>query len=406
MDLYSLWKRRRNLFWKDVLPYLKHVLQSGVGLAISFAFVGGFSIYRSFLERLPADLPIQWIMVFVLAPALYASRFRTYMHRADLVFLRPQWENMKYYAKPVLWRGTAYSSIGLCFLFFVLWPLYIRVDMLHKSFFSTLTVLVCCKWLLSYGKWQEIRMSWLPTARRYAIIRASTAGVMCVLWFFYCEVQTIGMLLLISSVYLLLLQLPQKHIVPWNRLIDNEERQKARLFRMLAWFVNVPTFRQRPRPRKWLGWMGQSLRWGIPYAYRYLLIKTFIRTESIGIVARLCVVGGLLQACMLGDEWRAGVYLLFVWLSGVQLWTLRIYHRDSIWLTLYPMDQQQQNIQFLAFYFRIHLLCAAVLVCPWFVIGKPWTVSFVPLFLGVLFVFVMSRVQFYKQTRGKRHSLF
>lgn len=122
MDLKQLWKQRRTGFWNEILPYLGYVIQSGVAMVFLFLVIAFSAWYTSFVQNIPAEFPIRWIALLLLAPLVMFSSYRTYLLPADIVFLRPQEYRMQEYLKNSFARGIIYKSLGLLLVFVTLWP--------------------------------------------------------------------------------------------------------------------------------------------------------------------------------------------------------------------------------------------------------------------------------------------
>lgn len=170
--------------------------------------------------------------------------------------------------------------------------------------------------------------------------------------------------------------------------------QAARVMRTLGWFVDVPALTQRVTPRRWLSWLGGNIPWNRKGAYRYLLFKTFLRTEPAGIVIRLGILGLLIIYITHASWIGIAVYLFFIFLIGVQITSLRQYHRDSLWLQLYPIPAHSRRASFLDFVVRLTLPAAVVLWLPFLAKGTQDLLStLLTLVGGVLVVFLLRGTQ-------------
>lgn len=393
MDLQRLHKERRVAFWGQVLPYLGYVIQSGLAVVFGFALIAFAAWYTSLLMHTPPDLPIRWIMLIVAIPIAHAS-FRTYLNAADIVFLRPQEHAMYQYFKASRIRGVVYKIFGLLLLSIIVWPLYIRSDAAPKPLLLTLLLFVLLKLLFSYGGWQELRMVSIGGSIGYRLLRWVLAVLMVAAWLWQPPLHSVPFIILVGVVYVLVLRFPVKLLVAWEKLIRTEGMQAARVMRTLGWFVDVPALTQRVTPRRWLSWLGGNIPWNRRGAYRYLLFKTFLRTEPAGIVIRLGILGLLIIYITHASWIGIAVYLFFIFLIGVQVTSLRQYHKDSLWLQLYPIPAHSRRASFLDFVIRLTLPAAVVLWLPFLAKGTEDLLStLLTLLGGVAVVFLLRGTQ-------------
>ncbi|MEC0122966.1 ABC transporter permease [Paenibacillus pabuli] len=394
MDLKQLWKQRRTGFWNGILPYLGYVIQSGVAMVFLFLVIAFSAWYTSFVQTIPTGFPIRWITLLLLAPLVLFSSYRTYLHSADIVFLRPQEYRMQEYLKNSFARGMIYKTLGMLLVFVTLWPLYVRADQDARPFGWFILVLLLWKGLSSYGAWQELRMVQISAARGYRLLRWALAFLAMAAWLWQPPQRSVWFLLLVAVVYFVALRIPLKHRVAWERLIQVEQGQAGRVMRTLGWFVDVPSSGQKVSSRRWLSKWGSGLAWNAGKAYRYLITKTFIRTEVFSIVVRLIVLGMLLSWWTAGSYFGIGVYLFFLLLIGVQLGALRRSHSESFWIMIYPISGESRRSQVLGFISNLHALAALLMWLPMLAAG--WSgigMTAAALVLGVLVIYLMRRSQ-------------
>ncbi|MBR2563886.1 MAG: ABC transporter permease [Paenibacillus sp.] len=394
MDLKLLWKQRRTGFWNGILPYLGYVIQSGVAMVFLFLIIAFSAWYTSFVQNIPAGFPIRWIALVLLAPLVLLSSYRTYLLPADIVFLRPQEYRMQDYLKNSFVRGVIYKMLGLLLVFLTLWPLYVRADAEAKPLGWSILFLAVWKVLSSYGAWQELRMVQAGAYKGYRILRWALAILAVAAWLWQPPLRSLWFLLLLAAVYIVALRVPVKHRIAWERLIQVEQTQAGRVMRTLGWFVDVPSSGQKVSARRWLSKWGNGLPWNAGQAYRYLMTKTFIRTEVFTIVLRLIVLGMLLSWWTAGSYFGAGVFLFFLLLTGVQLGVLRRSHGESFWIMIYPISGESRRSQVLGFIFQLHIIALFLMWLPMLAAGiEGLRVTGSALILGVLVVVLMRRSQ-------------
>lgn len=337
MDLVELRKRRKALHWSKILPYLPYVFQSGVAVLLLILMIAFSAWYTRFLQHIPEGLPIGWIMILLLGPAVIYSGFRTYIHPADSVFLLPKEASMSTYFKPAFWSGILYKLSGTYAILLVLWPLYQRSDGIRHPFWIWLIVLLLLKLAGAYGAWQELKIASHRARAGFRLLRWCVLLLLLAAWVWQPAWKSLLFLILVVVNYVLALRFPMKHRVPWENLIAAEKASAANNMLVLGWFVDVPAEGQGVSPRRWLDWIGKRISWSREGAYRYLLTKTLVRGELLGIGARLTILGAILVGWC-GRTWLGlGLYLFFVFLIGAQLSVLRHAHRDSSAALYYPL---------------------------------------------------------------------
>ncbi|OKP92913.1 ABC transporter permease [Paenibacillus sp. P32E] len=364
MDLKELRRQRRSRFTGSLIPYMGYIIQSGVAMLFLLVLIIFSAWYTSLLRDIPAGIPIRWIMLILLLPAVAHSSFRTYLQSPDTIFLLPQGHRMKEYFAPAWVAGSVWKILRLVFVLITLWPLYIRTDDSHQMLFATLVVLILVKLLASFGLWRELTMLSRPASLGYTLLRWAVSGLMIAAWLWQPSLRALIFIVILAAAYLAALAVPGRHSVPWERLIATERNQGAIALMILGWFVDVPGREQRVYVRRYLSKWGGGISWRRSTAYRFLLTKSFARGDIFGIVLRIAVLSLLLVWWNRGSYVGSGIYLFFLFIMGVQLSALRKLHSESFWLTVYPLPEGSKASSTIQFIFRAHLLLAVLTGLP------------------------------------------
>lgn len=111
-------------------------------------------------------------------------------------------------------------------------------------------------------------------------------------------------------------------------------------------------------------------------------------------VIRLGILG-LLIIWITHTSWIGiAVYLFFIFLIGVQITSLRQYHKDSLWLQLYPLPVHTRRASFLDFVVRLLLPVAVILWLPFLLRGTEGLITtLLTLAGGVLVVYLVRGAQ-------------
>ncbi len=233
-NLPELRQKRRGDFWAQILPYTQYIIQSGVAVLTFFLLIAFAAWYTTFVQNIPAGLPVYWIMLVLLTPLTVYGSVRTYMRPADVVFMLPVETQMKSYFAPA-WRGGMIGkSFWLILLTIVAWPFYVRAAMEPKPLLVLLVCILLLKGISNYGSWQEMRMEGQRARLWYRLLRyVAIIGLLgAVLWL---PLQLVIIVLAAGIVvYIICLRLPGKVAVPWERLIAAEKNHAAAVMRMLG----------------------------------------------------------------------------------------------------------------------------------------------------------------------------
>ncbi|WP_150269750.1 ABC transporter permease [Paenibacillus tepidiphilus] len=364
MDLKELRRKRRSRFMGSLLPYMGYIIQSGVAMVFILVLIIFSAWYTSLLRDVPEGLPIRWIMLVLLAPAAVHSGFRTYLQQPDTIFLLPQGHRMREYFAPAWVSGNVWKLLRLLVVLITLWPLYIRSESAPRDLLATALVLALVKLLASYGLWRELAMQSRTAASGYQLLRWAVSTLMVAAWLWQTPLKALIFIALLGAAYAASLAVPKRLSVPWERLIATERNQGARALMVLGWFVDVPGREQRVYQRRYLARWGGGLPWRKENAYRFLLTKSFARGDIFGIVLRIALLALLLVWWNRASYIGSGIYVLFIFLLGIQLSALRKLHSESFWLTVYPLPEGSKGRSSVGFISRFHLVLALVTGLP------------------------------------------
>jgi len=390
MELRTLRSRRKAAFWGKVLPFLPYVFQSGVAVLLLLLMIAFSAWYTAFLQQIPPSLPIRWILLALWGPLTVYAGFRTYAQPADVIFLLPQETKISAYLAPAFRNGLIYKLIGLYIVVLLAWPLYQRSGGIIHPLWLMMLALLLLKALSSYGAWQELRIAGARARAGFRFLRWCFILLMTAAWIWQPAWKSALFMVLVGLNYALVLRFPMKHKIPWDNLIAAERSAAARVMLVLGWFVDVTAEGQKVIRRRWLSGIGNGIPWKPAEAYRYLLVKTFVRSELLGIVLRLTLLGMVLAGWNDKSWLGPALYLLFVFLAGTQLASLRQEHRDSPAASFYPLPVGARKTAALRLSSRLLLAVTVLLWLPMAVIpGGDTVLTFGSLAAGLLLAFGM-----------------
>ncbi|WII38846.1 ABC transporter permease [Paenibacillus thiaminolyticus] len=393
-----LWQERRKRFWRQVIPYIGYVAQSGLAIVLVLGFITGTAFYANYLDHIPPGFPVRELVLLMVAPATAYMTYRTFLEPPDLVFLLRVEGRMADYMK----RSIRYSLIPRMLLplavWTVLWPLYHRADQQPKHFALMLAVIILLKSVAAAGSWGERQMS-DPSLRRagqwlrYAWVWGSMAS-----WL-WLSVPAAALITGTAGLGYIGWTLTRSRLrFPWERHIETERVHTSRVFLFLSNFVDIAVTEERRYMRPWLKRFGDRHAYRPHAAYRYLLAKTFARSELLGILMRLTVIGLLALLWVRDSVWSAAAYGLLLLVIGAQLHTLFTYHRHDVMRSIYPLPPHARHEAALRMSTAIHLSCAIVLLIPLWLGATAWS------FKGAAAAGGLALVLLFRLKRAKRRA--
>ncbi len=327
--LLQLKQSRAAAFRSEVFPYFRYVAQSGFGLLVSAALFFLAIQYANGLEEFPPEVPAGLYGAAAIALAAAWSPFRTYLQRADTIFLLPmEAAVLRDYIRPLRIGAMRAGVLRTLAVYAAFVPLYIRAPhtldaSAGRSLWLLGAVLAALGAWNAWGAWQERQAVYaLP---RLLLRFARYAATLGSAWALLNAPLLPGLAFAAGSIALatLLGRLPKRQELPWENLIREEAAARRRWRRFLGWFVDVPSEEARPVRRRWAAWIGDRLPWSREHAWHYLYAKTFIRSEMCGAWIRWhLAVGAILPAFRhAAADWTA--YGIGVFVAGIQMTELR-----------------------------------------------------------------------------------
>jgi ABC-2 type transport system permease protein len=328
-----------------VFPYFRYVAQSGFGLFVSaavFAFLIGYGVL---LRDVPPDVPAGPAGAAVIAAVSVWTPLRTYMTRADTVFLLPMESAVeRAYLRPAIRRAMRSGALRTLAAYAVFVPLYVRAPATEAAaagrplWLLGLALGAIGAWN-AYGGWVERQT--VRGDARLALRLARYAAALLAVWALVHAAPwpAFGFAAAAAALVWACWRIPRRQAVPWERLIAEEEAARRRWMRFLGWFVDVRPDDDRPSPRRWAAWIGERLPWGRRRAWHYLFAKTFLRGATFGAWLRWHAAIGLI---VLAAEHPAADWTAFgigAAIGGIQLGELAGYRPAAPTETL-PLPPQ------------------------------------------------------------------
>ncbi|MEI7024728.1 ABC transporter permease [Paenibacillus sp. y28] len=364
MDMKAMYSRRSAQFLKEIRPYLHYAIQSVV-LSLVAVFLLSSVGYKVLLQSVDERFPWQPLCTAAMLLPLAGGSIRTYLREADMLFLLPYERGMASYLQAAMRRAMLLQFLLVIVVWLLVWPLYAKMTGAGLLHFAGLLLLWCLlKFVLLTGKWTELQLLESGTRRWFALLRWGLAGLAAYVLLASGLLPGLFTVSAGSLLYLGLLRLPRNYTVNWSLLMDWEKRHRARIYRVLNWFIDVPQVQDKARnfrlPRTWL----KAIPFRQDASYHYMYTLVWLRSELFGITLRLTLLGMVLLVFIRNDWAAAIVYIVFALFSALQLSELKRYYRDHIWHAIYPLQQGLWKRSVGTVCFCIHLGVLLLLAIP------------------------------------------
>lgn len=389
MDTKRLWNNRTASFWGEILPHLRYVLSSGLAAFMVILFIVSTHYYAHFINHFPNDFPANWVIAIILLPIITLSPIRTFFKPADIIYLLPAETKMKSYLQRSFNFSFALQSVLAAVVWFIAWPMYREsTDANGLVFLLVLFILLVMKWINLYGRWHEMQFQENAHRRYFAFLRWVLNAVSLYVLFTFVFWKAGIFIALALLTYALSLRLPSKHVIHWEYLIELEKQQRARYYQFLSWFVDMPEHQNQVHPRLLFSKVTKFLSFQQQSTYRYLYLKTWIRSDLFGIAIRLIVVGIIMIYLLPQDLLKAILFIFFVYLIGVQLSALAYYHRYVFWIHVYPLTEDTRVKSVLQVIFGVHIMALHLLYFPFLLTFSSMKYAIGTYIFGIIILYI------------------
>ncbi|HEX6922900.1 MAG TPA: ABC transporter permease, partial [Bacillales bacterium] len=399
----QMWRERRSEYWNEAMRYLRLIGNSGFMFSIYVAFILGAYYYSIFLDWLSPSFPSALVIALISTFLLVRSPVRTFLKEADLVFLLPLEGKMGGYFRKSLMYSFLLQSFTIIFVLFVLSPFYFdRIDPRMGMFALTIIVILAVKYWNVAVSWCEMYLRAGQSRLLAVLLRTVVTFVFAWLLFRHAEIYFLAFLALVMVFLVLFYYRPmaQKRTLKWERLLEVEEGRLTAFYRMANLFTEVPKLKNRVKPRHWLSSAVQFpfRRQSVFTAFYY---KTFVRANDFfGTYMRLLVVG-VIVLLLLPHGWgQLVVFLLILYISGMQLYTIWGHRSGGNWEALYPIPDGVREKAFLNVVLVLMLAKTALFGAALFASGLNIWQSVLGLVLGVALSFLFTSVYLHRKIRA------
>lgn len=341
MDIKTLWGLRIQEFYRKMFRYYSII---GANVVYFFLVISSIFIYyfHLFLQWIPPQISVEIILSLIVTFILMQTKVRTFIKRADIMFLLPlEWALKPYFIKSLVYSFII-DVIKLLSIITILLSLFLHTTNINLPIFFLIVGIVSYNILM---KWIE---QWLKNHVQLVLHRLYCFFSIYFMCYFLLKNDWIFELVLISINFVYLIYfLGKKRNLNWQWLIDEEESALLRHFKFINIFMDVPNLKRSFRKRRLLTMI---LKICIPYSQRstfvYLYSHLFIRyNDYFYLYFRLTLIGIFVNYALPASGWIFN--LLIVFMTGFQVIPLQHEIKQSVFL--YPISISQKNASFLKF---------------------------------------------------------
>lgn len=280
-SMRDVWSKRFLHYMEELQKYLRFVFTGHIAIVIVFV-VGALGYrYSEWLKIAPADFPAEWLVAIAVGIVLAFSTPTTLLKQPDSVYLLPLESSMKdYFKKALSW--TFMSQVLLpAGLYIISIPMLNTVTELESSqiWFGLFVVVV-----LKYFNVQiEFNYRYGNRGKMLSVDRIARM-LLSMLTLQTVLVEGMAMsavyVLLFIAYNLMLIRRVEGMPVPYEHFIALEQSRMMRFYRFANYFTDVPHLRGAVRRRGWLDFVYSFVKYSKDDTQRYLLWRTFIRTDD------------------------------------------------------------------------------------------------------------------------------
>lgn len=359
MDIKTLWGLRAQEFYRKMFRYYSII---GANVVYFFLVISSIFIYyfNLFLRWIPPQISVEVILSLFVTFILNQTRVRTFIKKADIMFLLPlEWALNPYFIKSLVY-SLVIEVIKLLSLITILLTLFLHTTNINLSIFFLIVGIVSYNILM---KWIE---QWLKNYVQLVLHRLNRFFSIYLMCYFLFKNDWIFELVLMSINFVYLIYfIGKKRYLNWQWLIVEEESALLRHFKFINIFMDVPNLKRSFRNRRLLTMI---LKRCIPYSqsstFLYLYSHLFIRyNDYFYLYLRLTLIGIFVNYAIPTSGWIFNLLILFM--TGFQVIPLQHEMKQNVFL--YPISKSQKNDSFLKFvlvilYVQLFILYLAMFI--------------------------------------------
>ena len=281
-NLRELWGARFIHYMTEFQKYMKYVVTGHLALVLVFAIGAGGYTYSEWLKEVSPDFPAALLTAIIIGAALAYSAPVTLLKPADTVYFLPMETKLHLYFKQSL-RWSIFSQLPLPFiLYIVALPLLSATETGSKAEFIWLAFfIVALKWIYVETEFYFRHAKsgdWIWGDRT---IRFVFASLFIYFWLSPYPYLIVLFAVLIGVYSTYWRKQKRSKPFPYEHFITLEQNRMMRFYRFANYFTDVPHLKGSVSRRQWLGFLLMPSNLEEADAQKYLVKRTFIRTDDI-----------------------------------------------------------------------------------------------------------------------------
>ena len=391
-DSHNFFKQRLSDHIKELSRYLRYIFNGHIAVAMLFLISALAFYYQMWLEQLPEQFPVAWVIGILFGILASYNPVRTLLKEPDLVFLIAAEQQMNAYFRNALLYSFIIQLYIVLLVAAALGPLYFHSYSERPGKLYVLTIVV----LLIFKGWNLLANWWmLHMQDQYVRLVDICVRLILNISVFYFIIKgnmvLAGMAtILFVFLFIYVFSLSRKQVsINWPLLVEKDQGRLQSFYRLANMFTDVPHIKSPIKERKWLvSFVSQMVPFQKKYTYDYLYRITFLRSgDYLGMYVRLLIIGGLF-IYFVPNEWMKLIFvLLFLYMSSFQMITLYHHHRTIMWIDLYPVELIERKRAFMKWLYELSFI-QVILFSVIFLIQQAYIGFILALIGGVLFTVI------------------
>lgn len=384
-----LWSKRFNAYINDRIFLLRR-LANGFAFLPVLIFLLGLYYYPQFIEWLPISFPVKLAFALIIAWVVTRGNYRSFLQSADTVYLIPIEKGLSPYFRRCFYYNVILQSFLVLSTLVVLSPLFFaRVLSSMNDFIVVVIIMLLLKAWNVFVQWQTLKIEASP----FFTIRLALNFLFIYGLLLKHALILMSIVVLSGVFYWGLLQFRKTNRIDWIRLTENEQRLDARFYTWIGSFVDHPYVVSKIKHNKLLAKVIDGLKKKPANAYHYLYLKMFIRTDVLGIILRILIIGIVMLWLIPNIYFLLGAYTVLIFIIGLQIHSFWHTFRNQFWANLYPLTEANRNQAYLSSSFYVLLVVAFILLIP--VLVKHFTFSIFAINIIIAFAIPYSVIYLY-----------
>lgn len=280
-NLRDVWSSRFMHYIGEVQKYMQFIFTGHIAIVLVFLIGAGGYQYSEWLKVVQTDFPAEIIIALIVGILLAFSRPTTLLREPDQVYLLPLESKIsQYFNKALAW--TYWSQVWIvAIVYIVCIPLLKAVTELTTiDIWTVFLLVIVLKYISVQGEFnyrysERGNMVWVDRLIRAIVFAAAIyLGL-------HAQLLLAVVVTIISVIYIIVFRKKSTgEPVPYEHFVKLEQNRMMSFYRFANYFTDVPHLHGSIRRRSWMDWLYKSVPYGKGNAQKYLVFRTFVRTDD------------------------------------------------------------------------------------------------------------------------------